>query len=488
MIALPFILNALFNFVIGLLVAKFLGPSEYGRFALAFSAAIVVQTLCFDWLRLSATRFYSEQSRLARPEVRATLNVMFAIIASLVLLAAIAIGFSGVKLPLSTSLVALTVGAAITNGLFDFSAALVRSRFLDRTYGALVIVKNLLAISLTVGGAWYFGSAQAALVGAMLSVIGSLTINAKALNDETATPPRAERRLALNYASYALPIILANVLYQTVPMMNRGLVAEIHNFAEAGQLALAFETGIRIIGAIGTSADIFLFQLAVRAEMRYGPESARQRISANMGLVFAVVLAVVAGCWLVLPSFEHLFIPGSFRGAFAHYFTLMLPAMMAFALINYGVGPAFQISHRTLPLIICGLVGLVANWLAIMLLPASRDASTFAVAQSVSSCAALATMLIFLTRLEPMWPRARDLIGAILAAGAMILLVLPLRRFAPSVATLLMEAGAGACIYGFVAWGVDVAQLRSLLLPRAAAWLATRFALVGSGRSRSALD
>ena len=44
--------NILFNFAIGLLVAKFLGPEEYGRFALAYATAIFVQTGFFDWIRV----------------------------------------------------------------------------------------------------------------------------------------------------------------------------------------------------------------------------------------------------------------------------------------------------------------------------------------------------------------------------------------------------------------------------------------------------
>ena len=58
-----FFLNVLFNFAVGLVVAKFLGPEEYGRFALALATAVVVQTAFLDWLRLGATRFYSERSR-----------------------------------------------------------------------------------------------------------------------------------------------------------------------------------------------------------------------------------------------------------------------------------------------------------------------------------------------------------------------------------------------------------------------------------------
>ena len=83
------------------------------------------------------------------------------------------------------------------------------------------------------------------------------------------------------------------------------------------------------------------------------------------------MLPAVAGCWLVLPSFEALFVPENFRGAFAHYFTLMTPALLAFALINYGVNTAFQIAHRLSPLVIAALVAFLANFLALIFLPAT---------------------------------------------------------------------------------------------------------------------
>ena len=61
-VLVAFFTNTFFNFVIGLMVAKFLGPEEFGRFALALAIALVSQTIVFDWLRLAAIRFYSERT------------------------------------------------------------------------------------------------------------------------------------------------------------------------------------------------------------------------------------------------------------------------------------------------------------------------------------------------------------------------------------------------------------------------------------------
>ena len=86
------------------------------------------------------------------------------------------------------------------------------------------------------------------------------------------------------------PIVLANLLYQLVPMSNRGRAAETLSSAESGQLALAFEIGIRIVGAIGSSLDVILFQLAVLSEKTEGEASARAQVARNIGVVLALSL------------------------------------------------------------------------------------------------------------------------------------------------------------------------------------------------------
>lgn len=467
----PFILNSLLNFVVSLLVAKFLGPAEYGRFVLALSAAVALQLLLFDWLRLAATRFYSERDRLERPQIRATLDVVFGVLAVLAALAALVVFALQIDLAFSADLMALAIGVSIANGLFDFASALVRARFHDKAYGALVVAKNVLAFLLTVGGAVLFGSAKIALVGMMLSVAGSLCVARGQLIDANASIRRAERALAATFLAYGLPIVVANLLYQTVPLMNRAIVARTHGFAEAGQLSLAFEIGVRIVGAIGSALDVILFQIAVLAEKSAGADEARAQISRNIGVVFAIVPPAVLGCWLILPSFERLFVPENFRGPFAHYFELSLPALLAFALMNYALNPAFQISHRLAPLIVAALVACIANSLGVLFLPETADASKYAIAQSLSSCAGLLALVVMMFTLDPMWPKARDIVGTLAACAIMIGAGLPLRALAPGAFTLALQIAAGALVYGACAYAFDVASVRSVIAPRIAARL-----------------
>lgn len=461
MIALPFIVNSLLNFVIGICVAKFLGPAEYGRFALAVAIAAVIQSFLLDWLRMSAIRFYSEHDRYDHPEIRATLDVIVQAATAVALAVALGLMLSGPHLPASSNIVVFAIVVAVGNGLFDFTTALARARFLDRPYVRLVVSKNLLSIALTVGGAWYSGSAAVALVGLTLSVAGSLALNRAALADPNARPCDVKRSVALRFIGYAAPIVVANVLYQIIPAANRGLVSQLHNFAEAGQLAFAFDIGIRIFGAVGSAIDVVLFQLAVRAEKTSGVMAAREQMSRNMGIVFAILVPAAAGLWLTLPSFEHLLVPAGFRGTFAQYFTLMLPALLCFGLTNYCVGPAFQIAHNTKPLIIGGVAAIGADALAIAVLPFTRDATSFAIAQSLSGAAGLTVLVIALISMERLLPRARDMIGVLVGTAVMVAVVMPMRAMCPCAATLAIQAATGATVYALVALAFDIGWVRT---------------------------
>ncbi len=463
---LVFAMNSLLNFVVSLLVAKFLGPAEFGRFTVALSASVIIQLLLFDWLRFAATRFYSQRDQIEKPQVRATLDRAFLWIALGASVIAVAVYFADLELPLSSDLAALAIAVSISNGLFDFACALLRSRFLDKPYGVIVIAKNSLALLLTVGGALVFGSARVTILGMIISVTGSLVAASSGLIDPNARNARPERALAMQFLGYGLPIIGANILYQSIPLLNRILVSQTLGFAEAGQLSLAYEVGIRIVGAIGSALDVILFQIAVRAEKTIGPEGARAQVSRNMGVVVAIVTPAVLGCWLILPSFQTLFVPRNFQGPFAHYFTLMAPALAAFALINYGLNPAYQISHRLAPLIIGALSAVLVNLLTIDFAPSHGDAAKFALAQSFSSLFGMLALLSMLFLLEPMWPRARDILGTLFASALMLVAVLPLRGMTPGLFVMTAQMALGASVYLATALTLDLVGLRTLLHPR----------------------
>lgn len=459
-VILAFFVNTLCNFAIGLLVAKFLGPEEFGRFALALAVGVVLQTAQFEWIRLSAIRFYSARSRRERPELRSTLDLSFAIIAAVCAVAVVLLMLTGVELPMPNALVGLAVAASIVNGLFDFNTAMVRARFDDALYGRLVLTKNLVALFVTAGGALVFHSATMALLGVCVSMAGSIVVFRAALSDEGARPALAERSIARECFLYAAPIVGANLLYLFIPLANRALAARWYGYAETGQFSLAYDIGTRVVAAIGSALDVLLFQLAVRADEQHGADHGRDQVARNMGTVFAIMTPTCAGIWLTLPSIERLVVPLEFRGPFEQYFSLLLPGHFAFGLLSFAVNPVFQIAKRTMPMIIGAVCACVADFTLVMTLP--RDATSLAIAQSGALTVGIAALIGYAVLSGARFPPARDLLTATLGSGAMIVALSPLRAAEPGVTILIAQICAGVGIYGVFIALFDIAGLRGV--------------------------
>ncbi len=463
-IVLPFLSNTLMNFVIGLLLARFLGPAEYGRMALALACAQVMQTIMFDWLRLAATRFYSERIRREQPQLRASFDVSFAVVIAVLCTGAVVFMLLGIDLPLSNGLLGLAVGAAVANGLFDYHTALVRARFLDSAYARIIMGKNLLSLVLTVGGAWYFGSAIMALTGLCLSMTGSLAAASGSLTDKGTSPRLARRSLVSQSLRYAMPIVTANMLYQLIPLIDRALIARSFGFAESGQFSLAYDLGIRIALAVGSTLDVLLFQIAVRAEESHGSEHAGRQIAHNIAVVLAIIVPTLAGVWLVLPSFEHIVVPQEFRGPFQHFLALMLPGFCCYALIHYAVHPIFQIKKRTGPLILAGALASLTNIALINALPHVADATPYAFALTGALGLALSLLVVMAALGKALWPSPKTLVAIACGTLAMVAAALPLRTMTPGLLTLLLQTSLGTIVYGGFVFAFDIAGLRSVLL------------------------
>ena len=123
--------------------------------------------------------------------------------------------------------------------------------------------------------------------------------------------------------------------------------------------------------------------------------------------------------------------PASYRGSFAIYSTILIPALFAFALIQYALNPVFQLKRRTGPVVLAALLFTI--------------------------------MAVRQGGLRLPW---RDIGLAGLATAAMVLALLPLRSLDPPALALGLVTIGGAGIYAAIAYALDMAGLRVLLRAR----------------------
>lgn len=456
-----FLSHALVSLIVGLAAAAFLGPEQFGRFALGLAGAGFVQILAFDWLRLSAARFYSQSVREQRPQMRAVLNAGFAWAAFLIA----GIGVMAIALLAPRDVRALALAAlamTLLNGLFDFYAALARARFLDDVYVRLILVKNLASLVLVIGAAYYTQSAAATLSAAACALAISLGLARRALRD----PPVQQRELARedlqaivrDCARYCAPVVLASALYLAVPLLDRLWIAQRWGYAQSGYFSLAFDIGWRVLAAFGAALDVLLFQLAVRANEARGASQARAQVARNFGIVFAVLAPAAMGLWLVAPSLQGVVAPPEFHGPFLDFFTLLAPGFFCLALASFGAHARFQIETKTAPLLVAALVAFAVNAIA----PGAPSPAFVAMTQSLAFACALAVLVLW--RRKSALMSAAHFVRALAATMLMGFALWPLRGMEPGAGALALQIAIGMTIYGVCVAVFDIAGLRTALM------------------------
>jgi hypothetical protein len=209
--------------------------------------------------------------------------------------------------------------------------------------------------------------------------------------------------------------------------------------------------------------DQLLFQIAVREHETRGRSSGQAQVASNMTLMAALFLPALIGTWLVLPSFEVLIIPPDFRGDFATALTLLLPGLVCYGLMTFAIAPAFQIAQRTWPVIAAAASGCVADALLIIILPQTWDVEMLALAQTGALICGFLTLLALSPLAKPIWPKTKDLIGLIIATGAMSGAVWPLRDMSPGITALLTQAAVGGFTYAVVLLALNIGNCRALI-------------------------
>jgi O-antigen/teichoic acid export membrane protein len=466
LVVAAFLVNSVFNFALGLLIARFLGPLGFGQYAIAAALAVVINTLFLDWIRLAATRFYSDRSRRDDPAVRGTLDAIFWLSCLGVTCTAGGLLWMGVDFKLAFALAMLTPAMGICNGLFDYHAALLRARFDERGFALLIILKNVLALALMVGGAVWLQSPVAVAAGFILSIVATVSIAWRRLQDARTVILRPDWMKARGFFAYGFPVIVALLIYYLIPLWNRTGIAGDLGFAASGQFSLAYDIAIRVVQTVGSALDIVLFQIALKTEDESGLDEAKAQLSANMGMVFAAVVAVVAGYWLILPGFEAVLVPPAFRGSFSDITAILLPGLACYALIQFAVTPVFQLQRRTWPVIISAALALAVN--AALVLPLGPEAKIvdFARAQSFAYGAGLlAALLLALSQMRVL-PSLRDVAATVLAAAVMAMAVWPVRGMEPGWLPLLLSVAAGGAAFGAVILLMNAGGLRSKVARR----------------------
>lgn len=466
-----FLFNAIANFAIGLAVAYILGAEQFGVFALAAAAGALLQTLFVEWIRLSTNRFYGLKQGAEDGGLKATLDLVTGSISLFLAAAGLVLYLAGGALGASALVASMGPLLAVSNGMFDYRAAVARTCFHHKRYAALVLIKNTAAIVCMLGGAWIWRRADIVLIGLFLSGAAGVLLSARFYVDHRVLPRPARWSLVRQFAGYAAPLVFSSLLIQANVFLTRAVVAQLYGIDESGRYSLALDISLRLIATIGSGLDIVLFQYAVKAEADHGIEAARAQLTRNIAIVTGILLPASVGIWLALPPLEAMFVGPDFRQSFDHYTMLLLPGLFCFGVVFYVVNPLFQIAHRTGPVTFAAAAGFAATGVVLFLFP-GKDGGHGALSTSIGYFVNMVVMIALAWRLAPVRVPWMDLGKIAIATLGMVVAALPLRAldFGPRTVDhalqLALIAGAGAITFSLIALALNIGGLRLMLNSR----------------------
>jgi O-antigen/teichoic acid export membrane protein len=462
-----FLVSALIQFALGLVVAWILGAAEFGAYALALSASVLAQTLLFEWMRLAATRFHHAEAD--RGLVRLLQGTMMWLAAGMVILSGAAAIFGGAR----AMLFALIPLLAAVAGYADFRAALLRAEFEQRLYALFMLLRNLFAVILLPLAGWMFGRAEPVLAAFLLAIaLASVLLELKLRLKPELSKPHIPKEIDAPVVGpglaallrYSGPIVVTNALYLGLFFGLRSLAAVFGGLAVAGQVSLALDFVLKLFTTAGTAFDLALFQLAVRDQRMAGEAAGRARLRQNLEALIALVAPMMLGLVAVIGMLEPFLVAPDYRGAFATFVVMLVPGIGLYALVQYGLHPFFQLRQQTAMLVIAAALalGIAAGLsLGLMLLPVVAPLRIgLSLALAVAGAAGFLVAKIGRADLpaRAFWARQA---GA-LAAMAGVLFVLG--KLGGGLGPLLAMIAGGAVSYGLVVWGFNLGGVRQLLM------------------------
>lgn len=455
-----FLVSALIQFALGLVMAAMLGPAEFGLYALAFAASVIGQTLIFEWVRLSITRYQgsgaSVSARLGR--------ILLVLIALTLALAAAFFLLAGEK----RVLLALTVAASALWGFAECRGATLRARFAEKSYASLLSLRAIALILLMPLAAWFRPQAEFVLGAQMLAVLAALVLHRLAFTEARDATGAGTVPPLSGLFGYAMPIVATNLAYLLLLFGLRLFIATRLGLGEAGSFSLALDLGLKLVMTIGSALDLYLFQLAVRDDREKGAAAGRERLALNFGIVLAVLAPTLLGLWLVLPSLEMLVITPDYRPTFARYMLLLLPGLFLVGVVQYAIHPVHQLAGRTLPLVAASGAAAIAAFASLAvsgILPVAIPHLTGLALLAGMLIAALMLWRAIATPPPIGWrvflPRlAVALLG-------MVGVALPVRfKLEPGLVSLILIAISGGVTYLAIGWLTNLAGIRTLLRSR----------------------
>jgi len=337
----------LLNLAALVVFSRYLGPAEFGRFALGQAAAITGYSVIFYWLVSSITRLSVEQgSRLAT--FRGA--VLLGYFAGGLTLAAAGVLAAGLlqhfDIPDVGQLVPCAVAAAVCEGLYMRSLEHLRAFGRADGYAGLLLLRAMGALVLALLGFHYSElSAEIALSSYAIACLVAAAAGEGLIRERIAFRVHCLTQLREIW-NFGYPLSVALIFRVAIQRLDRFLIAGFLGTEAAGLYALAFEFANRALGIPLMIINIVTYPAMVRSWTAGDME--RTHALAWTNWVGLLLIGLPSAVGLALVSQDAIFV--LFGPQFATGTATIVAAIAGLCML----GEAIKIYHLDLALMLGG--------------------------------------------------------------------------------------------------------------------------------------
>jgi O-antigen/teichoic acid export membrane protein len=454
-------LPGLVNLAAIALYTRLLAADEYGQYALVIAGVGFANKLVFEWLRLALARFLP-----AYEDERQLFNATIA--AGFLTLVAGASVLGGIALLLASDGPArqlLVAGIALlwVQAAFDLELQRARTKLLPRRYGVLAVGRAALSLTLGVLFVWLGLGAIGLIAGLCLGML--ITLAQPLANSwRRASLELCDWALLRRLTLYGAPLAVTAALGFVIAGSDRLLIGWLLGNESVGLYAAGYDLANSSLGVLLMVVNLAAYPLAVRALEKDGADIARRQLTSNLTALLAIGLPASIGLAVLARPIADLLIGQQFRAEAARLIPLIAVVALLRDIKAYYLDLAFYLSRRTFGQVwvtivaVAVSVGLNLWWIPAFGIVGAAYAAIVAYIVAFVLSALVGRRAFRLPGLTP------DAIKVAFAACFMGVALWQIRDWSGP-AAVFAQVLAGAAVYGLVLAILDVAGIRSRILP-----------------------
>jgi O-antigen/teichoic acid export membrane protein len=194
-------------------------------------------------------------------------------------------------------------------------------------------------------------------------------------------------------------------------------------------------------------------------------------LSRNNARVTAALMFLGVCYAAVLPAFAAVLVPSRYAADFVHLSLILTPGIVLFCLVQFALGPIFQLQRRTWPLTVAALAALATDLALQQAVPGAGTAQIAAI-HAGSLGVAFLVGCGFALRHRECHPALREIAVILLAALVTGAALWPTREIAEPWLALVAAGIVGPCIFAGTLALFDAAGLRDFARLAIARWRA----------------